>query len=81
MTLRPTPLLGAQLRRLAGNESGAPNRTHFALVEFERAGLINGVITQMLTARTRPRAHALVPLHGDINSQSGMRQYRRPQGI
>ena len=27
-------------------DSAAPNRTHYALVELERAGLVNGVVTQ-----------------------------------
>lgn len=46
-----------------------PNRTHFALVEFERAGLINGVITQNVDGLHKAAGtHALVSLHGDMKT-------------
>ncbi|APT93965.1 NAD-dependent protein deacetylase [Corynebacterium stationis] len=46
-----------------------PNRTHFALVELERAGLINGVITQNVDGLHKAAGtHTLVPLHGDMET-------------
>ncbi|MFH0412636.1 Sir2 family NAD-dependent protein deacetylase [Corynebacterium sp. L4756] len=46
-----------------------PNRTHHALVEFERAGLINGVITQNVDGLHKLAGTTnLVPLHGDMES-------------
>src|SRR5690625_7141727 len=46
-----------------------PSRTHFALVELERAGLINGVITQNVDGLHKAvGTHALVPLHGDMET-------------
>lgn len=46
-----------------------PNRTHFALVELERAGFINGVITQNVDGLHRAAGtESLVHLHGDMES-------------
>lgn len=46
-----------------------PNRTHHALVEFERAGLISGVITQNVDGLHKlAGTESLVPLHGDMES-------------
>src|SRR5690625_1922473 len=46
-----------------------PSRTHFALVELVRSGLINGVITQNVDSLHKPAGtHALVPLHGDMET-------------
>ena len=46
-----------------------PNRTHFALVELERAGIINGVITQNVDGLHRAAGtQTLVPLHGDMET-------------
>lgn len=47
----------------------SPNRTHFALVELERAGLINGVVTQNVDGLHRAAGtRNLVHLHGDMES-------------
>lgn len=46
-----------------------PNRTHHALVELERAGLINGVITQNVDGLHKlAGTHTLVALHGDMET-------------
>lgn len=46
-----------------------PNRTHFALVELERAGIINGVITQNVDGLHKAAGtQTLVPLHGDMET-------------
>lgn len=45
-----------------------PNRTHFALVELERAGLINGVVTQNVDGlHTRAGSENVIALHGDMS--------------
>lgn len=44
-----------------------PNRTHFALVELERAGLITGIVTQNVDGlHTSAGARSVVDLHGDL---------------
>lgn len=44
-----------------------PNRTHFALVELERAELITGVVTQNVDGlHTSAGARSVVDLHGDL---------------
>lgn len=46
-----------------------PNRSHYALVELERAGLINGVITQNVDGlHLRAGTNNLVALHGDMET-------------
>lgn len=53
-------------RKMTGT---TPNRTHFALVELERAGLINGVVTQNVDGLHRVAGtENLVHLHGDMES-------------
>lgn len=46
-----------------------PNRTHYALVELERAGVINGVVTQNVDGLHRQAGtENLVHLHGDLDT-------------
>lgn len=46
-----------------------PNRTHFALVELERAGLLRGVITQNVDGLHKQAGSGnVVALHGDLVS-------------
>lgn len=53
-------------RKMTGTN---PNRTHFALVELERAGLITGVVTQNVDGLHRAAGtENLVHLHGDMES-------------
>lgn len=50
-------------------DSAAPNRTHYALVELERAGLVNGVVTQNVDGlHKRAGTDRLVTLHGDMET-------------
>ncbi|MDU7789447.1 MAG: Sir2 family NAD-dependent protein deacetylase, partial [Corynebacterium sp.] len=50
-------------------DAAAPNRTHYALVELERAGLINGVVTQNVDGLHKQAGTAnLVALHGDMET-------------
>ncbi|WP_425267147.1 Sir2 family NAD-dependent protein deacetylase, partial [Corynebacterium macginleyi] len=50
-------------------DSAAPNRTHYALVELERAGLVNGVVTQNVDGLyQRAGTDKLVALHGDMKT-------------
>lgn len=49
--------------------SARPNRTHYALVELERAGLLNGVITQNVDGLHKEAGSGnVVALHGDLAS-------------
>lgn len=44
-----------------------PNRTHFALVELERAGLIRGIITQNVDGlHEKSGSSQVIALHGDM---------------
>lgn len=53
-------------RRMTGME---PNRTHFALVELEKAGRVSGVVTQNVDGLHRAAGtRNLVHLHGDMQS-------------
>ncbi|WP_443380705.1 Sir2 family NAD-dependent protein deacetylase [Corynebacterium sp. A21] len=53
-------------RRMTGMK---PNRTHFALVELEKAGFINGVVTQNVDGLHRDAGTKnVVHLHGDMQS-------------
>ena len=46
-----------------------PNRTHFSLVELERAGFVSGVVTQNVDGlHARAGQDALITLHGDLAS-------------
>ena len=46
-----------------------PNRTHFAMVELERAGLLTGVITQNVDGlHKQAGSENVVALHGDLAS-------------
>ena len=46
-----------------------PNRTHYALVELERAGVISGVVTQNVDGLHRQAGtENLVHLHGDLDT-------------
>ena len=50
-------------------DSAVPNRTHYALVELERAGLINGVVTQNVDGLHKQAGTInLVALHGDMET-------------
>ena len=50
-------------------DSAVPNRTHYALVELERAGLVNGVVTQNVDGLHKQAGSAkLVALHGDMET-------------
>lgn len=45
-----------------------PNRTHFALVELERAGLVDGIITQNVDGlHSQAGSQNLLTLHGDLD--------------
>ncbi|WP_018296695.1 Sir2 family NAD-dependent protein deacetylase [Corynebacterium lubricantis] len=46
-----------------------PNRSHYALVELERAGAINGIVTQNVDGlHARAGTQSLVALHGDMET-------------
>jgi NAD-dependent SIR2 family protein deacetylase len=46
-----------------------PNRTHFALVELERAGFLHGVVTQNVDGLHRAAgSEKLLHLHGDLDT-------------
>lgn len=50
-------------------DAARPNRTHFALVELERAGVISGVVTQNVDGLHRAAgSRTLVHLHGDLDT-------------
>jgi len=54
--------VGMQFMRAAN-----PNRTHFALVEFERAGLLTGIVTQNVDGlHLAAGSHDVIALHGDM---------------
>lgn len=58
-----------------------PNRTHYALVELERAGLLTGMVTQNVDGlHRRAGSENLVALHGDLATivclQCGHREAR-----
>ncbi|AWB83129.1 Sir2 family NAD-dependent protein deacetylase [Corynebacterium liangguodongii] len=51
--------------------TAAPNRTHFALVELERAGLVSAIITQNVDGLHREAGSArVIELHGNMGSVS-----------
>ena len=59
-----------------------PNRTHFALVELERAGLLRGLVTQNVDGLHRAAgSEELLHLHGDLDTvmclDCGRREDRR----
>ncbi|MDO5512802.1 Sir2 family NAD-dependent protein deacetylase [Corynebacterium sp.] len=63
-------------------DAAAPNRTHFALVELERAGYLAGVITQNVDGLHRAAGSGnLLHLHGDLDTvmclDCGHREDRR----
>ena len=48
--------------------AAAPNRTHFALVELERAGLLTGLVTQNVDGlHTQAGSQNVIALHGDMD--------------
>lgn len=48
-------------------DAARPNRTHFALVELERAGLVSGIVTQNVDGLHKEAGtETLIPLHGDM---------------
>lgn len=50
-------------------DGAGPNRTHFAIVELERAGLLGGVVTQNVDGLHREAgSDNLVNLHGDLGT-------------
>lgn len=50
-------------------DGAGPNRTHFAIVELERAGFISGVVTQNVDGLHREAgSNNLVNLHGDLGT-------------
>lgn len=54
--------VGMQFMRAA-----QPNRTHFALVELEKAGLISGIVTQNVDGlHTQAGSRNVIALHGDM---------------
>ena len=54
--------VGMQFMRAA-----TPNRTHFALVELEKAGLISGIVTQNVDGlHTQAGSRNVIALHGDM---------------
>ena len=54
--------VGMQFMRAA-----APNRTHFALVELERAGLLTGIVTQNVDGlHLAAGSRKVIALHGDM---------------
>ncbi|GAB3691053.1 Sir2 family NAD-dependent protein deacetylase [Corynebacterium nasicanis] len=66
-------------------DEAAPNRTHFALVELERAGFLTGVVTQNVDGLHREAgSENLLHLHGDLDTvmclDCGYREDRRLLG-
>ena len=56
--------VGMQFMRAA-----LPNRTHFGLVELERAGLIEGIVTQNVDGlHTQAGSTNVIALHGDMDT-------------
>ena len=54
--------VGMQFMRAA-----SPNRTHFALVELERAGLLTGIVTQNVDGlHAQAGSRKVIALHGDM---------------
>lgn len=48
--------------------AAAPNRTHFSLVELERAGLIRGIVTQNVDGlHQEAGSEGVIALHGDMD--------------
>ena len=48
-------------------DAARPNRTHYALVELERAGLVSGIVTQNVDdLHKEAGTETLIPLHGDM---------------
>ena len=48
-------------------QAAHPNRTHYALVELERAGLLTGVVTQNVDSlHEEAWQRNLIALHGDM---------------
>lgn len=63
-------------------DGAAPNRTHYALVELERAGFLTGVVTQNVDGLHRAAGSGnLIHLHGDLDTvmclNCGHREERR----
>lgn len=63
-------------------DDACPNRTHFALVELERAGYVSGVVTQNVDGLHRAAGSGnLLHLHGDLDTvvclDCGHREDRR----
>lgn len=63
-------------------DAAAPNRTHYALVELERAGYLRGLITQNVDGLHRAAgSEQLLHLHGDLDTvmclDCGHREGRR----
>lgn len=63
-------------------DDASPNRTHFALVELERAGYLSGVVTQNVDGLHRAAGSGnLLHLHGDLDTvmclDCGHREDRR----
>lgn len=62
--------------------AASPNRTHFSLVELERAGLLTGVVTQNVDGLHREAgSKQMINLHGDMETvvclTCGYREIRR----
>ncbi len=48
-------------------DAARPNRTHYALVELECAGLLSGIVTQNVDGLHKEAGtETLIPLHGDM---------------
>ncbi|WP_286954342.1 MULTISPECIES: Sir2 family NAD-dependent protein deacetylase [Corynebacterium] len=60
-----------------------PNRSHFALVELERAGLISGVVTQNVDGlHKQARTRNLIAVHGDMEEIVCLNcGYREERGV
>ena len=62
-------------------DRAVPNRTHYALVELERAGFVRGVLTQNVDGlHAEAGQHNVVALHGNLDTVScldcGLREHR-----
>lgn len=64
-------------------DAAQPNRTHYALVELERAGFVRGVVTQNVDGLHKQAGTTnLVTLHGDMETvvclSCGVKEQREP---